>query len=159
VVGQVVQVEVRTAPGMNKLGGIGRISSVNKRDRGEACTYNVKYVVEGRRECNVAACYIQDHAFEEQARIGEERGRAEEGEEEEEEEEVEEEEGAGEEVEVVGGGVGGVGGWGGGGGGGAGGGGGGGGGGLGGRKSKAQGQGCQGQEGVRPGENGCQWRS
>ena len=49
VKGTVVEVEKRTGPGMNRLGGTARVMAVHAMDR-DVCTYDVKYITEGGYE-------------------------------------------------------------------------------------------------------------
>ena len=44
-----LEVEKRTGPGINKLGGTARVMAVHATDRG-VCTYDVKYITEGGHE-------------------------------------------------------------------------------------------------------------
>ncbi|EGZ05519.1 hypothetical protein PHYSODRAFT_320134 [Phytophthora sojae] len=60
-VGTTVNVAKRTWPGMNKLGGVGRIRKVNEETRPDGTkrfTYNIVYVVAGGFEKNVERKYI-----------------------------------------------------------------------------------------------------
>jgi hypothetical protein len=52
-VGDIVKVDARTSPGMNKQGGVGRITKVNPDG-----TYSVRYHVTGGSERSVAELYI-----------------------------------------------------------------------------------------------------
>jgi hypothetical protein len=56
-VGQVVEVEARTWPGINKPGGVGRITNVQCDDDGSSFLYDVSYVL-GGRESRVEAVFL-----------------------------------------------------------------------------------------------------
>mmetsp|Transcript_28908 Transcript_28908/g.69674 ORF Transcript_28908/g.69674 Transcript_28908/m.69674 type:complete len:1209 (-) Transcript_28908:103-3729(-) len=70
-IGTIVFVEARTWPGINELGGVARILKVHRREKGDnqdeggggtVITYDVKYVVECRREKGVEEDYVTLHS-------------------------------------------------------------------------------------------------
>ena len=60
VVGDVVNVAPRTWPGINKLGGVARITSVHD-DLPQGPSYDVKYIL-GGTEAHVDACFVNPYA-------------------------------------------------------------------------------------------------
>ena len=63
-IGQVVAVAPRTGPGQNELGGIARIVAIAANNKSSSSFFfDVKYVLDGRTEHNVAPEYLQPHSF------------------------------------------------------------------------------------------------
>lgn len=69
-VGQLVNVQSRTWPGINQPGGVGRVTAVStgttsEEDAGSSSSslllYSVKYVLDGRHEKRIEAQYVQPH--------------------------------------------------------------------------------------------------
>mmetsp|Transcript_7356 Transcript_7356/g.17113 ORF Transcript_7356/g.17113 Transcript_7356/m.17113 type:complete len:1167 (+) Transcript_7356:119-3619(+) len=60
-VGTVVAVQDRQWPGQNKAGGVARIVAAHLDGDDEEVTYDVKYVLESRRELGVEATYVSLH--------------------------------------------------------------------------------------------------
>jgi Zinc finger, C3HC4 type (RING finger) len=55
-IGDIVQVQARTWPGINQLGGIAKILKVHSSQEG--VRYDVRYVLDRRKECNIQECYV-----------------------------------------------------------------------------------------------------
>ena len=61
-VGAVVTVQDRTWPGRNDPGGVAKILRVHHHSSSSETKYDVKYVLESRKEKNVEECYITEHS-------------------------------------------------------------------------------------------------
>jgi len=57
-VGTVVDVAKRTWPGMNKLGGVARITDCKSSNGTTDVLYSVRYILENKRELDIAAKYV-----------------------------------------------------------------------------------------------------